>query len=104
MILGMLSVFSDSYIITSNREAGEGRLDIQLEPRDKKNPGYLLEFKADKNLNAEQLEAKAEDALWQIKSKAYGEDLKYRGVKKIISYGVAFSGKTASVKCEPLLS
>ncbi|MGN0510112.1 MAG: PD-(D/E)XK nuclease domain-containing protein [Lachnospiraceae bacterium] len=45
MILGM---FSDVYIIISNREAGEGRFDIQLEPRDKSKPGYLLEFKNSK--------------------------------------------------------
>ena len=48
MVLGMLSMFSDAYIITSNREAGEGRFDIQLEPRDKSKPGYLLEFKNSK--------------------------------------------------------
>lgn len=100
MVLGMLSLFTDSYIITSNRESGEGRFDIQMEPRDKKNPGYLLEFKADKNLDAEQMEGKAEEALQQIRSKSYAADLQYRGIKKIICYGVAFSGKKASVKCE----
>lgn len=103
MILGMLSLFSDSYIITSNREAGEGRFDIQMEPRNKKNAGYLLEFKADKNLDAEQMEEKAEEALQQIRSKAYAEDLEYRGIKKIICYGIAFSGKRASVKCEAVV-
>ena len=103
MILGMLSVLSDAYIITSNREAGEGRFDIQLEPRDKKNPGYLLEFKADKDIEAQQLEERAMEALQQIKSKSYVADLKYRGVKIITIYGVAFSGKKASVKCENLI-
>lgn len=58
------------------------------------------EFKADKNLNAEQMEEKAEEALQQIRSKSYAEDLEYRGIKKIICYGIAFSGKRASVKCE----
>lgn len=100
MVLGMLSLFTDSYIITSNRESGEGRFDIQMEPRDKKNPGYLLEFKADKNLDAGQMEEKAGEALRQIRSRSYAADLKFRGIKKIICYGVAFSGKKASVKCE----
>lgn len=45
-------MFFDVYIIISNREAGEGRFDIQLEPRDKSKPGYLLEFKNSK-LNRE---------------------------------------------------
>lgn len=41
-------MFFDVYIIISNREAGEGRFDIQLESRDKSKPGYLLEFKNSK--------------------------------------------------------
>ncbi len=102
MILGMLSALSDSYIITSNREAGEGRFDIQLEPKDRKNAGYLLEFKANRDMSTEQLEEKAEEALRQIKEKSYAADLNYRGVKKIISYGIAFSGKKVSVKCVEL--
>lgn len=98
MMLGMLSALSDSYRITSNREAGEGRFDIQLEPRDKKNAGYLLEFKAGRDMSAGQLEEKAEEALRQIKEKSYEADLSFRGVKRIISYGIAFSGKKVSVK------
>ena len=74
MILGMLSAFSDSYIITSNREAGKGRFDIQMEPRDRKNAGYLLEFKTDRDVGAGQLEEKAEEALRQIKEKSYAAD------------------------------
>lgn len=93
MVLGMLSLFSDSYIITSNRESGEGRFDIQMEQRDKKNPGYLLEFKADKNLDAEQMEGKAEEVLQQIRSKSYAADLQYRGIKKIFAMGSLFRGK-----------
>ena len=100
MVLGMLSMFSDAYIITSNREAGEGRFDIQLEPRDKSKPGYLLEFKADKDIDVQEMEERASEALQQIKEKSYAADLKYRGVKEIISYGIAFSGKKACVKCE----
>ncbi|MCI7738938.1 MAG: PD-(D/E)XK nuclease domain-containing protein [Clostridiales bacterium] len=46
------------------------------------------------------MEERASEALQQIKEKSYAADLKYRGVKEIISYGIAFSGKKACVKCE----
>lgn len=99
MILGMLSIFSDSYVIISNRESGEGRFDIQMEPRNRKNQGYILEFKAEKNLDDGKLEKKAEEALAQIREKSYGTDLIHRGIEKIMLYGIAFSGKKACVKC-----
>ncbi|MDY4839922.1 MAG: PD-(D/E)XK nuclease domain-containing protein [Lachnospiraceae bacterium] len=64
---------------------------MQLEPRDKSKPGYLLEFKADKDIKIQEMEERASEALQQIKSKSYAADLKYRGVRNIISYGIAFS-------------
>lgn len=44
----MLAILSDRYYISSNRESGEGRFDIQLEPKDKSQLGYIIEFKAGK--------------------------------------------------------
>lgn len=100
MILGMLSALSEDYIITSNREAGEGRFDIQLEPRDKTWSGYILEFKADKELDQTQLEKRAAEALGQIRKKEYIRDLHYRGIKNVVCFGIAFSGKKIAVKSE----
>ena len=47
-VFGMLAILSDRYYISSNRESGEGRFDIQLEPKDKSQLGYIIEFKAGK--------------------------------------------------------
>ena len=86
--------------ITSNREAGEGRFDIQLEPKDKKQAGYILEFKTKKDLDEDSLEALAEEGIRQIRDHQYYADMEYHGIETIILFGIAFSGKRVSVKVE----
>ena len=97
IVLGMLAVMSDSYYISSNRESGEGRFDVQLEPKNKKQTGYILELKADKQLSEDQLKELADEAIRQIKNRHYDTDMKYRGITDIVMFGVAFSGKRVSV-------
>ena len=46
----------NSYRITSNREAGDGRFDIQMLPLNKWLPGILIELKAGKGRSEAQLE------------------------------------------------
>ncbi|MBQ9250792.1 MAG: PD-(D/E)XK nuclease domain-containing protein, partial [Oscillospiraceae bacterium] len=74
-VFGMLAVMSDSYYITSNREAGEGRFDVQLEPKDKKQAGYILEFKTKKDLNEDGMKALAEEGIRQIRDHRYYTDI-----------------------------
>ena len=99
-VFGMLAVMSDSYYITSNREAGEGRFDVQLEPKDKKQAGYILEFKTGKGLDENGMKALAEEGIRQIRDHRYDTDMKYRGVNQLILFGIAFSGKKVCVKVE----
>ena len=99
-VFGMLAIMSDKYYISSNRESGDGRLDIQLEPKDKKQMGYIIEFKAGKELEKEQLEQLAQHAVMQIRDKDYLEDMRYRGIKKIGLFGIGFCGKHVAVKYE----
>lgn len=100
MVLGMLSIMSDNYYISSNRESGAGRFDVQLEPKEKAFPGFILEFKAGKGLSDSQLNALAKEGLEQIRSKQYATDMHNRGVKNIHLYGIAFCGKKVAVECE----
>lgn len=97
-IFGMLAIMSDNYYISSNREAGEGRFDIQLEPKDKTQMGYIIEFKVGKELSEEALEKLAGDAVKQVKDKHYAADMEYRGIQKIGILGIAFSGKHVVTK------
>lgn len=98
MVLGLIATLSSKYCIRSNREAGEGRFDLQLEPKEKELPGILMEFKAAPTAERERLGRLAEEAIQQIEKKEYNRELRERGVKKMILYGIAFCGKNVEVK------
>ena len=100
LILGMCAVMDQSYRITSNREAGEGRFDIQLLPLNKQLPGILIELKAGKDRSKTQLEELAKAALQQINERSYIVGLKAMKTASIIKIGIAFSGKRARIVAE----
>ena len=95
LILGMTLYLDSQYYVTSNKESGLGRYDVTIEPKNKNNKGYILEFKVTKN--EEDLEKEAKQAIEQIISKKYDISLKERGIKYIIILGVAFCGKLVKV-------
>ena len=90
----------NSYRITSNREAGDGRFDIQMLPLNKRLPGILIELKAGKDRSETQLEDLANVALQQINDRSYSAEMQALGIKSIIKYGLAFSGKSARIAAE----
>ena len=96
-MLGLCAMFGGTYI-TSNKESGVGRYDIQLKPVDKKMPGVLIELKYGKECTEEQLIELSKEALQQIIDKRYDTEMKTEGVEKIYKYGVAFSGKKVEVQ------
>ena len=98
-MLGLCALLSNAYV-TSNREAGDGRYDIQLMPKNAALPGILIELKAEKHADAEQLKKLAAVALKQINDKNYAADMQIHGVKTIYKYGVAFSGKKVEIEVE----
>lgn len=95
-MLGICTLFNNAYV-TSNRESGNGRYDIQLMPKSSHLPGILIELKAEKHCDKEALKKLSEAALKQINEKAYDTELVNKGVKTIFKYGVAFSGKNAEI-------
>ncbi len=100
LILGLCAMMEDRYRITSNREAGYGRFDIQMFPLKRHLPGVLIELKAGKNCTEEQLGELAQTALQQIKDRAYETELMAQGAKTILRYGLAFSGKKVSIAAD----
>lgn len=98
MMLGLVAGMSSKYYIRSNREAGDGRFDLVLEPKLTNMPGIIMEFKACKS--AEKLSQSSIEALGQIEEKNYDIELKERGIKAIVKYGIAFAGKHVEIEAD----
>lgn len=52
----------------------------------------------EKNLDDDELTLLADEALCQIHSMEYDSEMKSEGVKKILKFEIAFSGKSVCVK------
>ena len=100
LILGLCAMLDDRYRITSNREAGLGRYDIQMQPLNRKLPCILIELKAGKDCSANQLEELARTALQQINDRNYAVELHTQGVQTVLKYGIAFCGKNVRIRAE----
>lgn len=98
LVLGLCAMFDNRYRVTSNRESGSGRYDIQLFPLKQNLPGILIELKSAKNCTEEQLAAFADGALRQIEEKQYHTEFVSQGITRVLKYGIAFSGKQVCVK------
>lgn len=97
MLIGLCAIMCDKYYLTSNREAGAGRFDIQLMPKDSSDPGIVMELKHQKNASDEVLRSLSNTALEQINKKLYDSEMKAHGIWKVLKYGVAFSGKNVEI-------
>lgn len=94
-VLGLVADLKDRYIITSNRESGQGRYDVMLEPRESHQNAVILEFKVHNPAREETMQDTVDAALQQIIEKGYVAALETRGVaeNRIRIYGFAFEGK-----------
>lgn len=95
-MLGLCATLG-GFFVSSNKESGDGRYDIQLKPVKKNLPGILIELKAVQNCSGEQLKTLSQKALRQITDKKYDTEMAAAGIKTIYKYGVAFSGKNVEI-------
>ncbi|MCD8148939.1 MAG: PD-(D/E)XK nuclease domain-containing protein [Clostridiales bacterium] len=93
----MIALMDNQYKIKSNRESGDGRYDISLIPREERYPGIIMELKWKKNLSEDKLTGLADEALAQIDDMRYDAAMKEDGIKDILKFGIAFSGKRIRV-------
>lgn len=98
-VLGLMVDLSDRYVLTSNRESGFGRYDIMLEPKNREDNAYIIEFKVHKTGKGKTLEDTVASALQQIADKKYDTLLLEKGIpqEKIYKYGFAFEGKNVLI-------
>ena len=118
--LGLLAILGDDYIIKSNREAGEGRYDIMLIPRNiidistslNASNGVIIEIKQIEKQKVKEddsefhirINNEIETALSQIDRNKYYKELITNEIKQehIIKIPIVFAGKEPFVRPLPI--
>ena len=95
LILGMILFLDRDYYINSNKESGLGRYDVIIEPKNKNNRGFILEFKVVKD--EKNLDKVSKNAIKQLIDEKYDTQLKERGIKDITLVGITFFKKLLKV-------
>ena len=86
---------NQDYVVTSNRESGLGRFDVESKLRDDLDDAIVLEVKVAASLA--EMAKLAENAAKQIERMKYVTELLREGYEKVYTYGIAFFGKTCRV-------
>ncbi len=97
LTIGMFAALYFTHEVKSNREAGLGRYDVMLVPKDSAKPSILFEFKKVPKGSKKSAKTVAQEALDQIATREYEIDLRARGITNIIKLGIGFNGKESLV-------
>lgn len=100
LMLGILAGLKDTHEIRSNRESGKGRYDLAVIPKNSKELGIIMEFKAT-NDDLKLMDA-AMEGLAQIKKSRYMAELQSRKISNICCIGIGFSGKMLKLVSEEI--
>ena len=96
LMIGILGYRRD-WEILSNRESGDGFSDILIENKNRENRvGIVIELKYSDD--EKKLDADSCEALKQIEDKNYIQELRSKGYRKILKYGIAFYHKKCRVR------
>ena len=98
LLFGML-VGNASWVVRSNREAGEGFADILIKTEDP-DSGIIIELKSVDKIT--DLDRACANAMEQIHDRRYDEYLRDEGRDNILAYGIAFYKKRCKVVVEQL--
>ena len=93
LMLGMFAFFANTHHVRSNRESGDGRYDIGLEPKPEHSTMKAIIIEIKVATEKEDLKQVAKNAFQQIKDKDYKADMDARGITDYVLLGMAFRGK-----------
>lgn len=96
-LTGVLGNMKD-YLVKSNREGGNGRLDIVVRSLDVSQPPIVLELKVSETYKG--LEEACNRALNQIREMKYDSWLPEEGYTQVWNYGISFFRKQCMIKAE----
>ena len=100
-LLGLFVRLDADFVIRSNREAGLGRYDIALLPKDPdKHAGFVFEIKMPDVAYKETLKQALNKAKKQLQLKKYAQEFADRGIAKVFQVALAVHGKEVLVKAD----
>lgn len=85
----------NGYATKSNREGGNGRSDLFITPPSREDTAFVVELKVAKEIGG--LKSRAEEAIEQIVTQKYEEELHFSGYAKTRRYGISFYHKDCLV-------
>ncbi|MFO0756093.1 MAG: AAA family ATPase [Byssovorax sp.] len=96
-LLGLLVWLAPRYRVSSNREAGHGRCDLMIAPRNAGQPGVVMELKTVDRDKRETPKKAMAAALGQLRKRRYADELRAAGAAPVREIGVVFDGKNVTV-------
>lgn len=101
LVLGATAMIFDYAVVKNEVNAGLGRCDILVSPKDKSIPAFVIEVKHhDKTYSSERLKSSAKTAIRQIKKMQYVQELIRNGYHEIWLCGFAFKETLVQVAME----
>ena len=97
-IAGMLIGLGPDYQVKTNRESGYGRYDVLVLPKDKNKQAIIIELKSVNKTKHKDFDKSIEEALKQLKDKAYYKEIKARGYNNILELAVVSDGKEVRIE------
>ena len=97
-VLGLVTTLERTHEVTSNREAGYGRYDVLICPRQPGQPGAVLELKVVNKRKKETAKGALQAAEDQLRQRDYATVLRERGAGSVAQWALVFEGKRALVR------
>jgi len=96
-VAGLLVRMDPTHVVSTNREAGFGRVDVLVSPREPGGVGVVVELKVLDTRRGETVEQALAAALRQLRERAYAAEVMARGAGVVRQMAAVFDGKRAWV-------